>query len=125
RTPPVLDSLPGRKTFTRTGVFPPFLRDNGPALRLDDRAHLFHNRQFLGRQGLGEFVEVTIRRRQWLRLLNFFACSCHISPPCEKTARVVALLDSRRPERRSAFRKAVLQRSGQSPTRSVVVAGSL
>ena len=42
----------------------------GATLRLHERAHLFHNRQLVGRQSLREFVKVTIRRGQLLWFFN-------------------------------------------------------
>ena len=61
-----VELLYARQQFKGKGIFYPVLRDDGSNLVFHERAYLFHDRQFVGRQGLCEFVKVTIGRRQLL-----------------------------------------------------------
>ena len=58
--------LERRQQLERKRVLDPVLVDDRRDLRLHERAHLLHDRQFLGGQVLSELVEVAVRRRQWL-----------------------------------------------------------
>src|SRR5689334_10032611 len=60
------------KQLERKRVFDPVLVDDWLDLRFHVLAHLLYDCQLLGGQVRSEFIEVTIRYRQWLVLFGFF-----------------------------------------------------
>ena len=67
-----VELLNPRYQFKGKGIIDPVLGDDGSNLVFHERAYLFHHCQFVGGQGLREFVKVTIRRRQLLWHYEWF-----------------------------------------------------
>src|SRR5215471_249499 len=66
-----LQFLDGRQQLEWESVLGPILVDDGRDFGVHEGAHPFEDRKLIGAQGLGEVVEVAVRRRQRLRLPDF------------------------------------------------------
>src|SRR5207248_6018964 len=69
--------LDRRQELEWKSVLHPILGDHGRDPGFHERADSLDDRELLGRQGLAQFVEVRIRRRQWFRVLSAFCCGWH------------------------------------------------